>query len=101
MGRRCLPWIRPPRFCVRYGPVTSPAAAAPCGVTGAACRRATRRTTLASATDRSTAYGIPRALPPLRDWRAVLCDTVDEIAIYPASYVLGDRCPVIALRPRR
>jgi SAM-dependent methyltransferase len=39
--------------------------------------------------------------PTLTEWRAVLCEAFEEIAIQPASYVLGDRCPVIALRARR
>jgi SAM-dependent methyltransferase len=37
--------------------------------------------------------------PSLREWRAVLCDLFEEIAVSPASYALGDRCPLIALRP--
>ena len=39
--------------------------------------------------------------PSLCEWRAVTSDLFDEIAIQPGSYVLGERCPVIALRPRR
>jgi SAM-dependent methyltransferase len=38
--------------------------------------------------------------PSLREWRAVMSDAFEEVANQPASYVLGDRCPVIVWRPR-
>ena len=38
--------------------------------------------------------------PTLSEWRAVLADRFEQIAVRPASYVLGDRCPIIVWRSR-
>jgi SAM-dependent methyltransferase len=38
--------------------------------------------------------------PSLGEWRAVLSDQFEELALRPASYVLGDRCPIMVLRSR-
>lgn len=38
--------------------------------------------------------------PTLAEWRAVLSDRFEQIAVRPASYVLGDRCPIIVWRSR-
>jgi len=38
--------------------------------------------------------------PTLSDWREVLVDQFEPIAVRPAAYVLGDRCPVIVWRSR-
>jgi SAM-dependent methyltransferase len=38
--------------------------------------------------------------PALHEWRAALSDLYEELEVRPASYALGDRCPVIVLRSR-
>jgi hypothetical protein len=36
----------------------------------------------------------------LTEWRAVLSDRFEQMAVRPASYILGDRCPIIVWRSR-
>ena len=43
---------------------------------------------------------VVHTFPTLNEWRAVLSDRFEQLAVLPASYVLGDRCPIIVWRSR-